>query len=265
MKRPESVAGCLVAELQAPVIPEPGHGALDDVASFPQTAPMRTATHGQQTGDHQTHQQFDDVRKAVAAVSLQGLGLLPLSPRAIGQRGKLLEHRLDQFFVPLVGRAHGDDQGDPLLVRNHVPLATRFGAVGWVRSRVRPPFKALTEALSMTTRSMFNAPRLASLVNNLRWTLSQTPADVHSSKRRQQVLGLTPNSLGSKRQAMPPLSTYRMPSRHCRSLHRGWPPLGDGLCFGKSGATVDQSSSVNCVVMTASLLTKSCFHAKTAD
>ena len=117
----------------------------------------------------------------------------------------------------------------------------------------------------MMTRSTSSASFSASRVNSLRWTLSQTPALVQASKRRQQVLGLTPNSWGSSFQAMPPRSTYMMPSRHLRSSHHGWPPFDEGRCLGSTGATVDQSSSVSSVVMIASLAKESCFHANSAD
>src|SRR4029079_13134673 len=265
MKAAKSRAGSLVADFQSAGFTQPGHGALDHVARLAQATAVRAATHRQQATDHQPRQQLDDVWEAVPSVALQDLGFL--SPRSlpVGQRRKLLEHRLNQFFVPLTSRANGDDQRDATFIGNHVPLATWLPAVGWVRSAVRPPFTARTEALSIMTRSMSIAPRWPRLVNSLRWTLSQTPALVRSSNRRQQVLGLTPNSLGSNRHAIPPLRSHRMPSRHRRSLQRGWPPLGEGRCFGSCGSTVDQSSSVSSVVIFASHpLRTSCFHANTA-
>src|SRR5712691_2735098 len=153
MKGPEMVVGSLVTELQPTVVAQPGQGPLDHVTGLAKTAAMRTAPWGQQARDHQTHEQADNVLKAVSSIPLQRFGLLfPLACR-VRQHRQLLEHRLDQLFIPLVGRARKHQQRDAVALTNYVPFTAWFAAIGRIRAGVRPPDTAPTEALSMIDRS----------------------------------------------------------------------------------------------------------------
>ena len=75
------------------------------------------------------------------------------------------------------------------------------------------------------------------------WRLSQTPASCQSWSLRQQViLLLQPISCGRYSHGIPVLRTKMIPVKAVRSGMRGWPPLGVGSCFGKSGSTWPRSS-----------------------
>jgi hypothetical protein len=64
-----------------------------------------------------------------------------------------------------------------------------------------------------------------------------------------------PISCGKSSHGIPVLSTNRMPVRHTRSPTRGLPPLGLGVCFGRSGSTNAHSSSVTSSFAIASSVT----------
>ena len=243
MKGLEMFPSPLVTKFQAAVVAKPGQALLYYIASFAKAAAVRTATRRQQADDHHPHQHLDDVGETITAIALHRLRLLATLAFAIRQHRHLFEHWLDHLLVPLVGRPDANQQWKAAGVTNDVPLAARLGAVRRIRAGVRPPFKARTEALSMMTVRVSNWPCLPSSANTLRCTLSKTPAALHSWSRRQQVVGLTPNSLGNIFQAMPPFNTYKMPSRQLRSFRRGAPPFGEGGCFGNKGLMVSQSSS----------------------
>src|SRR5262245_34782090 len=250
MKGPEMLTGPLVTQFEPAVVAQPGLRLLYHIAGLTQAAAMRAAARGQQAHDHQAHQQLDDIHKAVASVSLQCSRFLSPLTLAVGQHRQLLEHRFDQRVVALIGWPDTHQQGSAFGITDHVPLAAWLGAISRVRTGVRPPFRARTEALSIMTRRMSRPPCLLSSRNNMRWTLSQTPAKLHSWNRRQQELELTPISLGSSRQEMPPRNKYRIPSRHLRSSQRGRPPLGDGGWEGNCALTASQSSSERSAFMT---------------
>src|SRR5436190_11264035 len=255
MKGPEMFPGPLVTQFQSAVVANPGQGPLNHVTGLAQAAAMRTAAWSQQAHDHQAYQQLDDMNESVAPVPLQSSRLLVSLAFAVGQQRHLLEHRFNQLVIPLIGRSCADHQGDSIGVADQVPLAAWLGAVRRVRAGVRPPFKALTEALSMITRLVSNWFRFPSSHSTFLWTLSQRPPTLHSWNRRQQVVGLTPYSVGKSFHGMPPRKTYKMPSRHWRSEQRGAPPLGEGGWAGNRGSTTSQSSSVRRVDMIRSSMT----------
>lgn len=204
---------------------------------------MWTAARSQQTNDQSLHHHRDDPRETVGAITLNGFRFPVLFAFAIRHLRELIKHRLEHFLVALVRWPCLHNQRDPMFVADQVAFTAIFPAIRGIRAGVRPPKTARTEALSTTTRVMSNAFTLAKLRNSLRCTWSQTPALVQSRSRRQQVVELTPNSLGKSRQAHPLRSTYKMPSRQARSSHGGAPPFGDCRCTGNNGSTTLQSSS----------------------
>ena len=188
MKGPEMFAGPLVTKFQSAVVADPRQTLLHDVAGFAQAAAMATTSWREQACDHQTHNEFDDMRESITAVSLQDSGLFVAFAPRIRQHRHLLEHRLDQLVVSLVGWADAHEQGRSMGVADHMPLTAWLGAVRRVRAGVRPPFKARTEALSMITRRVSKLRSCANSRKSLRWSVSHTPVTLHSWNRRQQVL-----------------------------------------------------------------------------
>ena len=99
------------------------------------------------------------------------------------------------------------------------------------------------------------APRIRA--SSASCSAGHTPAFRHSSRRFQSVMPQQPISWGKSSQAMPVLSTKRMPVRHTRSPTRGCPPARLGSCFGNSGSTTAHRSSVTNSFDMASSLTAS--------
>ena len=122
MKGAEMYSGSFVAQLESAVVAEPGHRALDYVSGLAQAASVRAAARGQQADDHQPDQQLDRRDEAIPSIALHRFGLRAFLPVAITQRRKLLEHRRNQLFVTLIGRARLDDQRDAVRVADNVAL-----------------------------------------------------------------------------------------------------------------------------------------------
>src|SRR5262245_28213524 len=216
-----------VTRSQPTVGGKPSHRTFHHVTGLAQAAAMRTAARSQQTNDQTRHHHRDDPGKTVGTITLNGLRLPVLLAFAVRHLRKPIKHRLEHFLVPLVRWPRSNDQRDTLFVADQMAFTAIFPAIRGVRARVHPPKTARTDALSTTTSVMTRALALAKPRNSLRCTWSQTPALVQSRSRRQQVVGLTPNSAGKNLQAHPLRSTYKMPSKQARSSHGGAPPFGE--------------------------------------
>ena len=85
---------------------------------------------------------------------------------------------------------------------------------------------------------------------------SHTPTCCHSGSRLSRVMPQQPISRGKSSQAMPLLSTNRIPVRQTRSSTCGCPPLGLGSCLGSRGSTDPRNSSGTSGLAMASSVTK---------
>jgi hypothetical protein len=83
-----------------------------------------------------------------------------------------------------------------------------------------------------------------SWARNTRHRLRNTPASSQARSRRLTVLGL-PYARGNSLQGAPVHRIHKMPSKHCRSDTRGWPPFGFGWAAGSCFSTTDHCLSVS--------------------
>ena len=136
-----------------------------------------------------------------------------------------------------VGRRDVNDEWDAVRVGDQMAFAASFRPIRGVGPGVGPPKTARMLALSITPSDASIRPARPSRFSKRAWIFGQTPACIHSCRRRQQVTPLPqPNSRGTNRQGMPVRRTYTIPVRQARSGTRGRPPLGLGGSFGNSGS-----------------------------
>src|SRR4051812_35369541 len=155
MKGLEVLAEPLITQLQSAEVADPTERPLDDIAGLAQPAAVllpRLAIRRQQRLDPPLHHFRDDRLDPVGTVTLERPRPTPrpAAPADAGRDG--VEHLQGQLRIGLIGRAGADHQRDPGGVGHDVALAAVLPAIRGVRAGVRPPFSALTEALSMTAR-----------------------------------------------------------------------------------------------------------------
>jgi len=204
-------------------------------------APRRQERRNAHEPEHQ-----DRPWEAVTSITLQHARSIVDLAAVVHNSWPRFQEREDHLFLTLVGRPGFNGQRNTIGIGDHVALAAIFPTIRRVRPGVRPPFIARTLAQSITSRSRFRRPCSPSNWTIWRWAFFQTPATVHSWKRRQQVdPDPHPISSGSDCQPMPSQRTNKMPTKQSRSAVRGRPPLGEAGCTGKWGAIPSQSSSVS--------------------
>ncbi len=123
------------------------------------------------------------------------------------------------------------------------PSFRRSTGLGPVSS---PPPKALTCALSITTRLQSILSAWRSSFSNNPCSSFQIPAACQSRSRRQQVIPEQPKLAGKSSHEMPVLRTYKIPSSATRLGTGGRPPAGPGLSgAGNIGSISSHSSCGN--------------------
>ncbi len=230
---------------------EPAMRPLHDIACPPQAAAMRAAAHRQQRPDAPGQDQRDRPGEAVAPIPLQHRGTA--APAVAQDRPQPPQQARQRLLIPSVGRPRLRHQREPLAVRDEMPFTALFGPIRGVGARVgaaahRPLRTAVDDGALQVEQALF-----PSAVTKATWAASHTPAAVHSSKRRQQVLPEPqPNAIGRDCQRRPSRSTKTMPFRQRRSGTRRRPPWGEGGCTGNHGATAFHSGSFTSVSMAGS-------------
>jgi len=181
--------------------------------------------------------------RRVRLVRMQFAGSMPGTTAGLLHVGHRIQQREQPVGVVDVGPAQALSQRVALGVDEKMMLTARLRSVRRVLARESPPFEARTVEESIETRLKSTWPRWPSSLSRTRWSCSNTPACVHSSRRLQAVIPDKPNCLaGSISQGMPLLSTKMMASKAARSSARGRP----GFFFlgtGSSGATRSHSAS----------------------
>lgn len=251
------VVALFVARSQASPTEEPSERAFDDATVNAQPAAVFFAAFGDRRQNPARPQRLSDRARVVGAVGEQDLGATA-RPAARPLNGR---NRFDEFEALLrivnVGAGMDDRQRQAGGVSQQMTLGARLAAVGGIRSGVRPPKTARTEQLSTTTCDQSTSSSTPNRSRTFSHNCCQTPASCQSCSRRQHVMPQPqPISMGSSSHGVPVLSTKRMPTRQLRSGTRGRPPLGDGLCLGRSGSTsAHNSSDTNGFATTESSLT----------
>src|SRR5437867_2477684 len=202
----------LVPDAQALELMKPGNRPFDDPARDAQSAPMRNPA----AAEHR----LDATRPHLAAVRIgviSAVALYPLGPltrstdfAAHGRNGIQQRHQLRN--VVRIGARQADGQRHAAAIGQDVMLAAGPASIGRIRPRLGPPFSARTWELSTTARdqSIWSAP--CKRASKTACKRVHTPARCQAANRRQQVMPEPqPISWGRSSQAMPVLSTNKMP------------------------------------------------------
>ena len=182
-----------------------------------------------------------------------------LSPARLADRRDRVERRLHAPPVMHVGLCARHREGNAPGVDHNMALRARYCLPAAIR-RIRPGLFApfLADALAESAEAR-DQSRLSASARRCTCTVcrcSHTPACCQSRRRRQQVIPLPqPSSRGSNSQAIPLLSTNRIPVNATRSLVRDRSPLGLGRALESSSATTAHNSS-----LTSGLLLPPVFH-----
>ena len=194
-----------------------------------------------------------DAALAVGADEIDALFGEPLAKRiAVGRlivdecggdvrSSRLIEQRLDEVHLGVVGRVNIDRDGQALAVgEDHdlgplSPLGLADAVAPFLEGENVPSAKPSRQSI---------LPLLSSLRSRRAHALSSTPLPVHSTKRRQQV-AYDGKRGGRSFQRAPLRSTHRTPSKQARGSAIGRPPLGLGLGLANKSAISRQCSSLS--------------------
>jgi hypothetical protein len=240
------VRAAFVANAQAAELMQPTEGAFHDPACLAQAAAVRSSRASQLVGDPVLLQPAMVGGTAVRAITLDDLRSLA-RPTDLALDGRNGGHEgLELATVMHVGGRQQDAQRQTLGIGAKMMFAARFAAVGRIRPGLKPPKTARTLLESTTARDQSNRSALWRRCSSSWWSFVQTPAFCQSRSRRQQVMPLPqPNSCGRSCQAMPLLSTNKIPVNAARSGTR-WRPgnLVRRFFFGSSGWMTSHNESV---------------------
>lgn len=247
-----------VTDAQAAELMQPAEGAFNHPARFTQAATMGLAAPRQMVGYAPLREPMCVGPIAIGSIALDCIRPLAGSSDFAAHRHYGRQKRQQLTTVMHIGRRHLDAQGNSLGIGEKMMFAARFAAVGRVRPRLEPPKTARTLLESTTARDQSIRSATCNRRNNSWWSFSQTPAFCQSRNRRQQVMPLPqPISKGRSRQAMPVLSTKRIPVNAARSeigLRPGF--LTRRALIGSNGLiTTHSESSSNGFAMTSLLQT----------
>ena len=240
------VGAAFVTDAQAAELVQPTEGAFDNPAGFAQATAVRRSAAGQLIGDAALLQPAMVRGTAVGTISLHCHGSLPRATDFAAERRDSHYERLQLAAVMHVSRRQLDTQRQSLGIGAKMMFAARFAAVGRVGPRLKPPKTARTLLESTTARDQSIRSAACNRRSSSWWSFFQTPAFCQSRKRRQQVMPLPhPNSCGRSCQAIPLLSTNKIPVNAARSGTR-WRPgnLARRFFFGSSGWTISHNESV---------------------
>ena len=239
------VGAAFVANAQSAELMQPAERAFHNPTGFAQATAVRLAFAGQLISDAQTAQQTTVGSTAVSTIALKKVGTSTRSSDFAAHRRHRCQQRLQLTAVVHVSRGQLDAERNALGIGEKMMFAARFAAVGRARPRLAPPKRARTLLESTTARDQSIRSAACSRRNSSRWSLSHTPTFCQSRSRRQHVTPLPqPNSCGKSCQAMPLLSTNRIPVSVARSDTRLRPGNFCRRVFlGSSGAMIAHNES----------------------
>lgn len=135
---------------------------------------------------------------------------------------QVVQQRLDQFHFASIGGSEVDTQRCSFGIDDvdHLAAFTTLGL-----SNLVPPFLARTNQASAAASLQSMSCSSSSSMRSEYHSPSKMPQRVHSSNRRQQVLG-DGKHFGNFSHWQPVKSTNRIPSRQARCECGGRPPLG---------------------------------------
>src|SRR5712691_5472691 len=247
---PVDLERAVVTYNQAPVIPQPADGTLDDPAAPvpPQRATIlrcRTNAIPLVRADQFNAALPQALPQRIAVVGFVGNHahrLLPRSARAM--TSTYADRRERRFREPDFRRGcrvKVVSQRNTRAVDHHHPLRP-LAPLGFSDSVA--PFFAGAKLPSRNDSLHFNCWRSFNSLRNARQISSQTSCSSQSRSRRQHVAG-EGNSSGKSCQRAPLRRIHKMPSSTLRSLARGRPPRRRFGNFGSKGRIFSHWASVN--------------------
>src|SRR5712691_11165895 len=247
---PVDLERAVVTYNQAPVIPQPADGTLDDPAAPvpPQRATIlrcRTNAIPLVRADQFNAALPQALPQRIAVVGFVGNHahrLLPRSARAM--TSTYADRRERRFREPDFRRGcrvKVVSQRNTRAVDHHHPLRS-LAPLGFADSAA--PFFAGAKLPSRNASLHFNCWRSFNSPRNARQISSQTSCSSQSRSRRQQVEG-DGNSSGKSCQRAPLRRIHKMPSSTLRSSARGRPPRGRLGRFGSKGWIFSHWASVS--------------------
>ncbi len=239
------VVPTLLVHSQPLEVVEPCQCALHYPAVPPQSLARLDAPAGNARDDVSPPEPSPDVLEVVALVAMPLLRA-PSWPASapVVRGGDGIEERQSALLVVDVRCGKQHCQRTALPVRHDMVLGAFLPSVRGVRAGLGAPLFARMLPESKATRRQSMRPLMPNSSSNCCWRRSKTPARVHASSLRQQVMPLTPNtSVGRSSQAMPVFSMNMMPRSAARSSHRGRPRAVLRIWRGSNGETRFQSAS----------------------
>lgn len=234
-----------VSDAQAAELMEPTQSPFHYPACFAQTAAMQGALTRQTIAHTPALQPAMVSPIAISAITLHHIGSLTRPTSFARNRWNRQQQRFERCAVMHVGGSQLRAQRNALGIGAKMMLTARFAAIRRVWSRLKPPKTARTLLESTTARDQSIRSAICNRRSNSRWSFSQTPAFCQSRSRRQHVMPLPhPISNGKSRQAIPLLSTNRIPVSTARSdigLRPGF--LRRRFFFGINGSMINHSES----------------------
>ncbi len=235
--------GAVVTHDQAPVVPQPADGALDDPA--PSVSPESSSVLSRWPSPipAMRRDQLDSTLRQspsqrIAVITASGDHSRGLPPPSYADR---IKRRFREPDFRRGCRVKVVSQRNTLAVDHHHPLRAfppggfcplRRPLFGWGKTAVQERFAPL-QLLAFVQ-----------LLRNARQISSQTSCSSQSRSRRQHVEGCG-NSSGKSCQRAPLRRIHKMPSSTLRSLAGGRPPCGRLGRFGSRGRIFSHCASVN--------------------
>lgn len=147
-----NVIAPLIANLEAPMLIEPGLRALHDPAIPPQTLRGVDLPTSDARNDVASAQGIPTAIKVIGFIGVQFRWAFARAAAGTADGSDGVDGGLDQLRVVDVGARLGDREGNALAVDHNMALRARFAAIRRVRACLGPPFGAGTEAESSEAR-----------------------------------------------------------------------------------------------------------------
>src|SRR5277367_1561023 len=241
---------------QTPELMKPTDCPLYWPAEFAQTTAMRCVALGDDRFNS-TAQQLLSVRlRIISAVRQQIPGSFAWGSNSPAHRRHRINHGNQLLAVIFVGTSHFRHQRRTVQIDQQMVLRACFTAINRAGAGIGAPKKARMYEASAIKAAISKSPAARRSASNNSCNFCQTPALFQSRKRRQQVIP-EPQfiSAGRSSQAMPVLSTNKIPVRHARFDIAGRPGVPAARTGGNSGSILFQSSSVSKALAMSSSLT----------
>ena len=242
-----NVAAPFVAHPQSPELVQPTDGAFHDPADRPQSLCTSRAPLGDHGLNAPLPQGQSMSHRIISLVRPQTLWSAARTTRFAGYRGNGVNEGNQLGDVSGIGTRDRLGHRRALSVDEDVMLRSALAAIRGVRADLIPPKTARTLELSATVRDQSSLSAACSLLSNIWWMSSHTPASCQSRSRLQHVIPHPhPISWGISSQGIPVRRTNTIPVSAAR-LSTGLRPgyrKRRGFTGGRSGSISPHNSSV---------------------